>query len=274
MTGESTRRAPGPERPTIAELRRVCQPPSITGRRNAEHWTGDLYMRRISPYLTRVLLRLGFRPNGVTGLMILSGCGAAAALLVPGMWGPVLAVLLTQLQMLWDASDGEVARWRGMFSPAGVFLDKVGHYAAESLIPVALGVRVAGGLGGMGDHYGWTTLGLALGMLLMFNKALNDMVHVARAHTGLDRLPDTEAVTAPRQGLLARLRRVARYVPFHRIFHSVELSLIILVVALIGLGTGEPTVLRPLLLALLAAAALAVLGHLVAILTSSRVRNP
>ena len=36
---------------------------------------------------------------------------------------PILAVLLTQLQLLWDASDGEVARWRGTSSPLGVFLD-------------------------------------------------------------------------------------------------------------------------------------------------------
>ena len=37
-------------------LRQVTQPPAIRGRRSAEHWTGDLYMRRISPYLTRLLI--------------------------------------------------------------------------------------------------------------------------------------------------------------------------------------------------------------------------
>ena len=68
------------------------------------------------------------------------------ALLIPGLWGAVLAVLLTQLQMLWDASDGEVARWRGTSSPLGIFLDRVGHYLTESLIPIGLGVRAAGRL--------------------------------------------------------------------------------------------------------------------------------
>lgn len=261
-----------PAWPSIAQLREVCQPTSIRGRVNAEHWTGDLYMRHISPYLTRVLLRAGFSANGVTWLMIISGAGAGAALLIPGIWGPLLAVVLAQLQMLWDACDGEVARWRGTSSPAGVFLDKVGHYVAESLIPLALGVRAAQGLGGMSDHYGWTTLGAVLAMLIMFNKALNDMVHVARAHNGLERLPEHEGVAAPRSGLLARLRRAARFVPFHRIYHSIELSLIIFAVAIVDLFVGDVAATRVLVVVLVPAAGLAVAGHLVAILTSARLR--
>ena len=102
-------------------------------------------MRRISPYLTRVLVRAGLSANAVTGLMILSGAASGFALLVPGLWGPLLAVLLTQLQMLWDASDGEVARWRGTSSPLGIFLDKVGHYLTESLIPLASACARPGG---------------------------------------------------------------------------------------------------------------------------------
>ena len=115
-----------PASPTIAQLREVTQPPAIRGRRTAEHWTGDLYMRRVSPYLTRLLLRAGFSANAVTVFMIISGAASGFALLVPGLAGAVLAVALTQLQMLWDASDGEVARWRGTSSPLGIFLDRVG----------------------------------------------------------------------------------------------------------------------------------------------------
>ena len=71
--------------------------------------------------------------------MILVGWSTAAALLIPGIWGALLAVVLGQLQMLVDCCDGEVARWRRTSSPAGVFLDKVGHYTTEALIPLALG---------------------------------------------------------------------------------------------------------------------------------------
>jgi phosphatidylglycerophosphate synthase len=263
-----------PARPTIDQLREVTQPPSIRGRRNAEHWTGDLYMRRISPYLTRLLLRAGLSANAVTGLMILTGAASGVALLVPGLTGALLAVALTQLQMLWDASDGEVARWRGTSSPLGVFLDKVGHYLAESLIPLGLGVRAAGGIDDLadGDGYGWTTLGGLLAVVIVLNKALNDMVHVARANAGLPRVADDEGTTAPRVGGLARLRRMARFVPFHRLYHSIELSLLVLVAAVVDLVAGGLDGTRVLLVGLVFASLAAVAGHFLAIVTSSRLR--
>lgn len=261
-----------PDWPSIRELREVTQPPAIRGRRTAEHWTGDLYMRRISPYLTRLLVRVGLSANAVTALMILSGAASGFALLVPGLWGAVLAVLLTQLQMLWDASDGEVARWRGTSSPLGVFLDRVGHYLTESLIPIGLGVRAAGGLDGLPAGYGWTTLGALLAVLIVLNKSLNDMVHVARAHAGMPKVSDDEATTAPRALGLARLRRLARFVPFHRLYHSIELSLLVLAAAVVDVVLGDLTGTRALLVLLVPAALLAVAGHFVAIVNSSRLR--
>src|SRR5512139_97116 len=250
-----------PDRLTIAELRARTQPPEVRGRRNSEHWTADLYLRRISPYLTRVLVATSLSANAVTGLMILTGASAGAALLVPGVVGAVLAVLLGQLQMLWDCCDGEVARWRGRFSPAGVFLDKVGHYTAESLIPIALGVRADGGLDSLG---GWTTLGAVLAVLVLFNKALNDSVHVARAAAGLPRLEDRAESTAPRGAGLRRLRSLARFVPFHRAFHSVELTLLALVAAVVDLAVGDLGATRLLVGVLVPAALLTVVGHTVA----------
>jgi len=264
-----------PARPTIAQLRVVIQPPAIRGRRSAEHWTGDLYMRQISPYLTRGLLRAGFSANAVTALMIVTGFAAGPALLLPGLAGAVLAVALTQLQMLWDASDGEVARWRGTSSPLGVFLDRVGHYGTESLLPLGLGARAAGGLGPLtdGEGYGWTTLGGLLAVVILLNKSLNDMVHVARAAAGLSRAADDEATTTPRASGLARLRRLARFVPFHRLYHSIELSLIILVAAVVDVVVGDLIGTRALLVLLIPASLLALAGHFLAIVTSSRLQT-
>jgi len=147
-------------------------------------------------------------------------------------------VVLAQLQQLLDCCDGEVARWRQTSSPLGIFLDKVGHYSAESLIPIGLGVRAAGGLDGLPDGYGWTTIGALLALVVILNKALNDMVHVSRMNAGLPRMTDDEATTAPRIRGLARLRRLARYVPFHRLYHSVELSLLALAAAIVDAFVG------------------------------------
>ncbi|MFD1714208.1 CDP-alcohol phosphatidyltransferase family protein [Amnibacterium flavum] len=265
---------------SIAEQRAVTQPPEVRLRANAEHWTASLYLRRISPYLTWPLLHTAISANGVTGLMILAGWSTAAALLIPGIGGALLALVLGQVQMLLDCSDGEVARWRGTSSPAGVFLDKVGHYTTEALIAVALGIRAAGYPFEVPGDFAWTTLGFALALIIVLNKALNDMVHVARANAGLTKLADRKEESVPTQSLVATLRRAARFVPFHRLYHSVELTIIVfaaavlgLVVSAAGVADGELVVDRWLVGILVPLSLLALAGHFVAIMASRRVRG-
>ncbi|MFF1634032.1 CDP-alcohol phosphatidyltransferase family protein [Leifsonia sp. NPDC058248] len=260
-------------RPTsIAELRAVAQPPEVRGRRNAEHWTASLYLRNLSPYLTWFLLKTSISANGVTGLMILTGWATAAALLIPGIGGAALALILGQLQMLVDCCDGEVARWRKTSSPAGIFLDNVGHYSTETLIAIALGIRAAGYPFATPADFLWTNLGTLLALIIVLNKALNDMVRVARANAGLSKLADTQSEYAPTHGVVARLRRVARYVPFHRLYHSVELTILIFVFSIVGLFIGDQLANRILLSALVPLALLALIGHFVTIMASKRVR--
>lgn len=268
-----TPREPGDRPSSIAELRAVAQPPEVRLRANAEHWTASLYLRNLSPYLTWMLLKTRISANGVTGLMILVGWSTAAALLIPGIWGAALALVLGQLQMLIDCSDGEVARWRRTSSPAGVFLDKVGHYSTEALIPIALGIRAAAYPFETPEDFLWTTLALLLALAIVLNKALNDMVHVARANAGLTKLADTHGEKTPTSSILARARRLARFLPFHRIYHSVELTMVIFAAAVVGLFVGQPLTDRFLLSVLVPLAVLALVGHFVAIMASKRVRS-
>jgi phosphatidylglycerophosphate synthase len=239
-------------RPSIAELRAATQPPSIFARNSGEHWAGRLYVRRLSPYLTRLLLRTPATPNAVTWLMILSGVAAAAVLTVDGVLPAIAAVLLIQLQILLDCSDGELARWQGRFSPAGIYLDRLGHWITEAALPIALGIRA--------DE---PVLGLVVAVLVLLVKGETALVHVARAEAGLGKVEDTVAVAAPRAGLLARLRAAAGRLPFYRAFVAVEFTALALVAALL-----DET--RTLLIALVPVAAVTAAGHLLAILTSKR----
>jgi phosphatidylglycerophosphate synthase len=243
--------------PTIAELRAATQPASIFERNSGEHWAGRLYMRRLSPYLTRVLLRTPISANGVTWLMILAGVGAAAVLALPGLLPAIGAVLLIQLQLLLDCSDGEVARWRGQKSLTGVYLDRIGHWVTDAALPIALGIRADG------DEY--VVLGLVIAVLVLMIQGEGALVTVARAESGMPPAADTEAVAAPRGGVLRRLRRAARSFPFYRAFVAVEATVLALIAEIAGL-TEE------LVVALVAVAAITALGHLVAILASDRLR--
>jgi phosphatidylglycerophosphate synthase len=264
-----------PAAPTLDQLRAVAQPPEVRARKNAEHWTAELYLRHISIYLTALLVRTPISANGVTGLMILSGWAIAGALLIPGIWGAVLALFFSQLQLYFDCCDGEVARWRGTSSARGVFLDKVGHYTTEGAVAVALGFRAVGDLellsSDPGLSYPFVVAGLALGWFVLLNKALNDMVHVSRAFNGLGRLPDTAGAGAIPGGIVAKLRAAARFVPFHRIYHSVEMSILAVVAGLVGLATGTGVVADRFLVVVLAVlCAVSVVGHFVAIMASRR----
>ena len=259
-----------PTNPTIAELKAISQPQEIRGRQSSEHWLNEVYLRKLSPYQTRVLLKAGFSANGVTYLMIASGFAAGLALLIPGLPGGLLAAFFGQLQMLLDCSDGEVARWRKTSSPAGVFLDKLGHYLAEGFIPIALGIRAVGELDS--QNLGFVALGLLLSVLILFNKALNDMVHVARAFNGLPKLSESPAVALPKSSALAKLRSIVRLFPFNRIFHSIEMTLLIAIAAVADLFVGDLVATQFLLQFMVIAAAVTVVGHIVAILNSSRLR--
>lgn len=213
-----------PSNPTITQIREVCQPISITGRANSEHWVADVYLRSLSPYLTKLLLKTSISANGVTYLMILSGIAISASLLISGWTGLLLALFFSQLQMLWDCCDGEVARWRQTSSPMGVFLDRVGHYLAEGLIPIAFGFRLAT----EGDYL-YPFMGALLSVLVLLNKAFNDSVHVARAYAGLGKLEDSKSVGSPSNSTLSSVRKIFDLVPVQRAFHSVEMTILIVI---------------------------------------------
>ncbi len=268
MSGTTER----PARPTIAQLREVCQPPAVRGRRNSEHWVADAYQRRISPYLTRILLRTPITANGVTWLMVATGAGAAFALLIPGLPGAFLAAILGQLQMLWDCSDGEVARWRQTTSPKGVFIDRVGHYTAEGLIPIALGMRAAGFPDAGWTDTPWPLIGALISVMVLYNKALNDMVHVSRAYNNMPRLEEKAEVSQPSRSLLRRLRSMARFFPFHRAYHSVELTILALIAGIGDAIVGDLSVTRFLVAFLAIFGVVTIIGHLASILSSSRLR--
>ena len=246
-------------RPSIAELRAVAQPASIFARNSGEHWAGRLYVRRLSPYLTRLLIPTRVTPNAVTWMMIAAGVAAAGLMAVDSVIAAVGVVVLIQLQILLDCSDGELARWRRQFSPVGIYLDRFAHYLTETLFPIALGIRC-----------GEPVLGLVAAVLALAVRTETALVSVARLESGRDRAEDTAAEAAPSLSLLARLRRAIGFFPFFRAFIAVEASVLALVAAIAD-GAGEPGT-RTLVIALVPIAAITAVGHLVAIVTSARLR--
>ncbi|HEY7722885.1 MAG TPA: CDP-alcohol phosphatidyltransferase family protein [Pedococcus sp.] len=262
---------PTDNHPSMAELRAVAQPPEHIARYNSEHWSGALYIRHLSIYATRALLPTGISPNGVTWLMIVVGVLGALATPLPGLVGPVVVALAMQVQILLDCSDGEVARWRQRFSPAGIYLDRIGHYATEAAIPAAVGLRADGyTLADPLDVGGWTVLGLLVSVVVLLNKAFTDLVHVARAKTGRPMLEDVAEATRSRVSGLAAVRRAFGYLPVFRAFVAVEASLLVLAAGVVDVVRGDLLGTQVLMVAMVPLAFITAGGHLVGVLTSSR----
>ncbi|GAB2916695.1 CDP-alcohol phosphatidyltransferase family protein [Nonomuraea fastidiosa] len=250
--------------PSVAEFRQVAQPPGHLERRNGEHWAGVLYMRRLSIYVTWALAKTPVTPNQLTWVMTVAGVAAGFVLALPGLWAAVGAALLIQVYLLLDCSDGELARWTGKTSLAGVYLDRVGAYFAEAAVLAGLGWRASAVLP---DWY--TVLGFAGALGAILIKAESDLVEVARAKGGLGASSEAAAVQF-RSGLLGLGRRVLAATRFHRIMQPIELSLLAVVAAVIDAVAGVPTATRVLVVACAVAAALQVVLHLISIMASRR----
>jgi phosphatidylglycerophosphate synthase len=254
--------------PTLAELRAGGQPAAVIDRLNDEHWAGRLYMRRFSPWATWVFARLGWSPNAVTVAFIVCGVAAGVVVAFGGLWSAIAGAILIQAYLLFDCSDGELARWSKRTSASGVFLDLIGHYLGESALLVGLGIRAQGHFALSG---GYVSAGLAAALLAAIVKAETDNVVVARAKAGLPAAL-ADAALAPRSGRLALARRLASVLRVHRITQAVELSLLILVAAIVDAARGGLAATRVLVVACLVVAAVMVVAHLVAILGSRRLR--
>jgi phosphatidylglycerophosphate synthase len=200
--------------------------------------------------------------------MIPTGLLAAFLVTLPGVLPAVGAALLVQLQLLLDCSDGEVARWRRAFSTAGVYLDQIAHYSTEAALAAALGVRADGGWGSIG---GWTALGLAVSVLILLLKAETHLVTVARARSG-EALPEAPDGGPAQKPPALRWRQGIRLLPSFRPFQAVEATLLVVAAAVVDAVTDNLTGTHVLLILLTGAAVVAVVGHLIAVLASERLK--
>ncbi len=98
-------------------------------------------MREVSLRVDRYLVNTRVTPNQLTYLMTVSRCARGPTLLVPGIAGAVLGVVATQLYLLLDCVDGEIARWKKQYSLGGVYLDRVGAYLTDAAVLISMAPR-------------------------------------------------------------------------------------------------------------------------------------
>jgi len=139
--------------PFTTEDYRACQP--------SEGGLIELqFNRRISIWITRLLVKTALTPNQVTWISFLILLPGAYLLSTGQARSLIAAGILIQLSYTLDCCDGEVSRLKGMGSKKGAWLDGALDRLSELLLFVALGVGL---YRQQGQHVVWlyTFLGFA-----------------------------------------------------------------------------------------------------------------
>ena len=241
----------------------MCQPTSVVGRRNGEHWAGRLWGRKISLPITRLLAPTRVTPDAITFAMIVIGLLASVSLIVPGLWGALGAALAIQVYLIVDCIDGELARWRARTSRRGAYLDRLGHYVVEAALFCVYGFHVE-----QTWSSAWTSASLAVAVLAIITKAETDLV-LAVGGAGSD--ASSAAGLEPRNTSLRSLRRIVHPLKIHRLTGAAEATLL-MVVAAVAVSLGWDDAERAAIVVFGVVGVGLAVGHGVAITTSARLR--
>jgi phosphatidylglycerophosphate synthase len=103
---------------SVKELREICQTV------HKGDFSADL-VRRVSIYITLLLIPTGISANGVSILNIAIAVLAGAALSLGTFFALMTGTLLFVLNTILDGVDGEIARYRRQSSLTGLFLDRI-----------------------------------------------------------------------------------------------------------------------------------------------------
>lgn len=153
--------------------RTVTAPPQ-----GQKHQDGtSLYLaRKVSPAVTRLLLRAGLSANQTTalwGVLSLLNCQLIYLAVTGWFWLLPVVYALFFVVMVLDCSDGEIARVRGTASPiAGKLLDGIWHKATEYGLLLAYG---------LGAYRLWPSPWVPIvGMVLVSGEAMYTYVYERR----------------------------------------------------------------------------------------------
>lgn len=151
---------------SIRELREQLQSEKL----KRQAW-GYRYLRRgLSIYVTRLLLHTNIRPNQVTTAMVLSGIAGAVAIFFGHIWS---GFALTYLNIVLDAVDGELARYKKVFSLRGVYMDRINHLVVPGFFFLAVAFWVLGA--GLNPHDPLFVLGVLGAFALPLMLAAGDI---------------------------------------------------------------------------------------------------
>ena len=102
----------------------------------------DAYAMLISPFITKLCLRLKLIPNVITLLMIASGIVGGILFALPYTAAKIAGIVCIHLWYVFDCSDGEVARITKRYSKFGTEIDYTAHVVDHPFILFGFGASL------------------------------------------------------------------------------------------------------------------------------------
>lgn len=110
---------------SIKELRKICQAPEDC--HNFKSYFHNKIWRVLSIYITKLLIYTPLKPNHVTFIMVFWGFIVGFLFSIGTYWYMLLGAIVLEFLLVLDCVDGELARYKKIFSLNGIFLDSVAH---------------------------------------------------------------------------------------------------------------------------------------------------
>ena len=195
--------------------------PNILASQKHQEMLSAFWSRRVSPYITRVLVRTPLTPNQTTVLWgvisVLNSYTVYRAL--TGDWMAILLVpLIYQFAFVLDCVDGEIARFKNMANPVGgKLLDGICHRATEFALLAAFAVAA------FTKSDSWLALPVALLLITgdaMYVFAYERRISALRVQLGFKgRMRSTPAGVYRRGMLWSELTRRQQLLTITGLFH-------------------------------------------------------
>src|SRR3989338_2524127 len=158
--------------PTLAELKSVVHSKEVS-----KNWSWNMWAyRKISVYITCLLIRTKITPNQITAFWISLGIIGCLLLIPGGYTFGLIGMVVYQIALLSDLLDGELARFRSLKDKnaylKGAYLDIIGHYTHRGLIMACMGIWAYNTYGDIWYLYAGfaATLGILLDNLYKLKK--------------------------------------------------------------------------------------------------------
>ncbi len=121
---------------SLKELKKECQ------RDSYDCWCSQKMLNKFSIYFTWFFSRTSVTPNKVTFLMIISGIAGGVFLAMGNYINALAGALFLYIFLVLDLTDGELARYKKIFSKRGKFLDFAANDIVFTSVFLSLSLKV------------------------------------------------------------------------------------------------------------------------------------